>query len=207
MMEPSRPVVLEVGMAVRHRRLFVAIDPDEAVRAGTAAAIAALGQVAGPAARGLRFVDPATVHLTIRFLGNVPEPFLAQVTSAVASSAAAGRPLRLEVRGLGAFPIPGRTRVVWLGVAGDLAPLEALAATLDRRLAPLGFPAERAFRPHLTLARARRGGALDLAAALRTAAAGLAPVPWRATTLTLFESQLERGGARHLPLLRAPLGA
>jgi RNA 2',3'-cyclic 3'-phosphodiesterase len=199
---------MTVGEA-RHRRLFVALDPDEAVRAGVAAAIASLRLAAGPAGRQLRFGDPATVHLTLRFLGDVAEARVESVAAAVAAAAAESRPLSLEVRGAGAFPSPRRARVAWLGLGGDLAPLAALAAGLDRHLAPLGFAAEsRPFTPHLTVARARApGGAHGLAASLEAASAALAPVPWRAEALTLFESHLERAGARHLPLLRAPLGA
>jgi RNA 2',3'-cyclic 3'-phosphodiesterase len=197
------------GGAASHRRLFVALDPDEAVRAGVAAAVAGLRLATGPAGGALRFGDPATIHLTLRFLGEVAEARVGSVAAAVAAAAAEHRPLSLEVRGAGAFPSPRRARVVWLGLGGDLAPLAALAAGLDRHLAPLGFAAEgRPFTPHLTVARARTpGGAHGLAAALEAASAAMVPVPWRAGALTLFESHLERTGARHLPLLRAPLGA
>jgi RNA 2',3'-cyclic 3'-phosphodiesterase len=190
------------------KRLFVAVDPDDAVRAGAAAAVAELKRAAGPAGRALRFGDPATVHLTLRFLGDVAEEQVDGVAAAVTAAAAGSPPLALELRGAGAFPSPHRARVVWLGLAGDLAPLAALATALERRLATLGIPPEgRPFTPHLTVARARaRGGAPGLAAALQATSAALAPVAWRAATLTLFESHLESGGARHVPLLRAPLG-
>jgi 2'-5' RNA ligase len=97
--------------------------------------------------------------------------------------------------------------VIWLGLAGDLAPLAALAEDLGRRLTPLGFPPEaRAFSPHLTIGRARDGrGAPGLGGALAEAAQGEG-IGWRAAELVLFESHLEPGGARHEALLRAPLG-
>lgn len=195
-------------MVENPRRLFVALDPDDAVRAEVAAAVAGLQRAAGPAGRALRFGDPATVHLTLRFLGDVAAARVDGIAAAVAAVAAASPPLALELRGAGAFPSPHRARVVWLGLAGDLAPLAALASALDLALAPLGYPPEaRPFTPHLTVARARaRGGAPGLAAALQAASTGLAPVAWRATTLTLFESHLEPGGARHVPLRRVPLG-
>jgi len=192
----------------RSKRLFVALDPDDAIRAGVAAAVAELKRAAGPAGRALRFGELATVHLTLRFLGDVAEERLDGVAAAVKAAAAGSPPLALELRGAGAFPSPHRARVVWLDLAGDLAPLAALVTELDRRLAPLGFPPEaRPFTPHLTVARARpRGGAPGLAAVLAAASAALAPLAWRASSLTLFESHLEPGGARHVPLLGAPLG-
>ena len=193
-------------MAAGHRRLFVALDPDDAVRAGAAAAVAWLKDAADPLGRALRFVDPGALHLTLRFLGEVAEERLEGIRWAVSAAAAGGASLSLQLRGAGAFPSPGRAHIVWLGVGGDVAPLQGLAASLDHLLAPLGFPAEgRAFRPHLTVARSRLG-VPGLGAALQAASAALAPIPWHATTLTLFESQLGRGGARHLPLLRASLG-
>jgi 2'-5' RNA ligase len=196
------------GGVASHRRLFVALDPDDTVRDGVAAAVAGLRLAAGPAGRGLRFGPSDRVHLTLRFLGDVAEERLEGVGAAVAGAAAECPPLSLELRGAGAFPSPGRVRVAWLGLGGDLAQLAALAAALDQRLAPLGFaPEARPFTPHLTVARSRaRGGAPGLAAALEATSAELAPIPWRAEALTLFESHLERGGARHQPLLRARLG-
>jgi len=192
---------------VPRRRLFVALDPGDGARGGIAAAMAGLRLAVGTAGRDLRFGDPATVHLTLRFLGDVEDGRRPGIEAAVAAAADGSPPLSLEVRGVGAFPSPRRVRVVWLGLGGDLAPLAALAAALDLRLAPLGFaPETRPFTPHLTVARSRaRGGALGLAAPLEATSAALVPVPWRAEALTLFESHLERGGARHVPLLRAAL--
>ncbi|HET9555052.1 MAG TPA: 2'-5' RNA ligase family protein, partial [Anaeromyxobacteraceae bacterium] len=88
---------------------------------------------------------------------------------------------------------------------GELAPLAALEADLSARLAPLGFPPEgRPFAPHLTVGRARQpGGVRGLAAALQ---APMGPLAWPARELVLFESHLGPGGARHVPLRRAPLG-
>ena len=196
------------GELAPRRRLFVALDPDGTVRDGVTAAVAGLRLAAGPAGRGLRFGPSDRVHLTLRFLGDVAEERLEGVTAAVADAAAGSLPLSLELRGAGAFPSLGRVRVAWLGLGGDLAQLAALVAALDQCLAPLGFaPEARPFTPHLTVARSRaRGGAPGLAAALEATSAALVPVPWRAEALTLFESHLDRGGARHQPWLRALLG-
>jgi 2'-5' RNA ligase len=187
-------------------RLFVALDPPAPLRRQLAALAAELRRAAGNAAERLRWVEPGNLHLTLQFLGNAPDERLGDVQAAVSAAAAAARPLSLSVRGAGAFPSPRRARVVWAGLHGDLAPLQALVGDLQARLAPLGFPPEeRPFSPHLTLARAR-DGASGLAGAL-AALAGREAGTWRAGELTLFRSHLSPSGPRYEPLLRAPLGA
>lgn len=192
----------------RNRRLFVALEPPEPVRRRLAALALELRRAAGRAAEEIRWVPPENVHLTLQFLGAVPEERLSDVERAVRAAAAQARPLSLEVSGAGGFPNARRPRVVWAGIEGDVAALGALVAELGRRLAPLGFPPEdRPFSAHLTLGRAREGrGAPGIAGALASAReAGSAP--WRATEVVLFESHLSPKGPRYEALAHAPLAA
>jgi 2'-5' RNA ligase len=191
----------------RNHRLFVALDPPDAVRRRLAAIAVELRRGAGRSADEVRWVPPENVHLTIQFLGAVPEERVPDVEAAVRAAAARVRPLSLEVKGAGGFPNARRPRVIWAGLTGDLAALGALAADLGRRLAPLGFPPEdRPFSAHLTLGRAREGrGSPGLAGALARAAE-TEGAPWRATELVLFESHLSPKGPRYEPLVRAPIG-
>jgi RNA 2',3'-cyclic 3'-phosphodiesterase len=195
----------------RNHRLFVALEPPEPVRRRLAAMAVELRRAAGWRADEIRWVAIENVHLTLQFLGAVPEERLPDVEVAVRAAASAGRALSLEVRGAGGFPNARRPRVVWAGLAGDLAALGELVAELGRRLAPLGFPPEdRPFSAHLTLGRAREGrGAPGLAGALASAAdvADAAGAPWRAIEIVLFESHLSPKGPRYEALLRAPLGS
>jgi 2'-5' RNA ligase len=188
-------------------RLFIALDPPDELRRSLAALSAALRRAAGDASGRVRWGGPDQLHLTLRFLGEVPEADLDGVAGAVRGAAGAGRPLALEVRGAGAFPSPRRARVLWLGLGGEVGPLGTLVADLGARLEQAGFPPEaRPFVPHLTLGRSRGPrGAAGLSAALDRASAGPA-LAWRAGALTLFRSHLGPGGARHEPLLVAPLG-
>jgi 2'-5' RNA ligase len=191
------------------RRLFVALEPTDAVRRRIRAARAELRRAAGRAEAEVRWVDPGNVHLTLQFLGAVPEKRVAEVAGAMAEAArSVPGPLSLEVRGAGGFPNARRPRVIWLGVAGDLPALRALAAELGRRLAPLGFPPEeRPFTAHLTLGRAREGrGNPGIAGAL-AGAREEEGTAWRAAELVLFESHLSPKGARYEAVARAPLGA
>ena len=188
-------------------RLFVALEPPDGVRRRLAAIEAEVKRAAGRAAADVKWVAADNIHLTLQFLGSVPEEQLPAVKSAVSGAAAGAPALELEVRGAGGFPNARRPRVVWAGLAGDLAPLAALVNDLGARLAPLGFPPEdRAFSPHLTLGRARDPhGAAGLAVGI--AQAGELPsASWRATEVTLFQSHLSPKGPRYEALLRAPLG-
>lgn len=190
-----------------NRRLFVAFEPPEPVRRRLAAIEAELRRGAGRAADEIRWVAPENIHLTIQFLGAVPEERVPGVEAALHAAAASARPLALEVRGAGGFPNARRPRVLWVGLDGDLAPLAALAADVGRRLAPLGFPPEdRPFSPHLTLGRARDGrGAPGLAGALASAAQADG-APWRVGELVLFESHLSPKGPRYEAIARIVLG-
>jgi 2'-5' RNA ligase len=189
----------------RNRRLFVALEPPDAVRRRVAALAVELRRAAGRAADDVRWVPPENVHLTLQFLGAVPEERVGDVEAAVRAAAGQARPLSLEVRGAGGFPNARRPRVLWAGLEGDTAALAELVRELGRRLAPLGFPPEeRPFSAHLTLGRARdTRGAPGLAGALAHAAEA-PPAPWRAAEVVLFESHLSPRGPRYEPLARAP---
>jgi 2'-5' RNA ligase len=184
----------------------VALAPGPEVRAALSGSAAGLRRALGPLADRLRWTDPSTLHLTVRFLGDVAEAALPAVLSAVAMAAASGRPLDLAVTGLAAFPSVLRPRAVALALGGEVAALQALAAALEVGLVAAGLPQEpRPLRPHVTVARAReRRGGPDLTAAL--AACPAPALRWTADALTLFESHLGAGGARHEVLLEAGLG-
>ena len=132
----------------------------------------------------------------------MPEARLAVLREALAEATAAQGPFEIALAGLGTFPPGGRPRVLFLSIVQGADRVEALAASVERGLAPLGFPdSGRGFHAHLTLGRVKRvpHGA---------AAAGLDPAdcgPARLRGITLFRSELSSGGARHSPLARFAL--
>jgi 2'-5' RNA ligase len=191
---------------VPSRRLFVALEPPEAVRRRLAAVANEIRRAAGKAAGEVRWVADENLHLTLQFLGAVPEERVAAIEEAITAAAAQARPLFLEVKGAGGFPNARRPRVVWLGLSGELAELGEVARDLGRRLSPLGFsPDPRPFSAHLTLGRAKENaGAPGLGGALAAAAIGQG-ISFRAAELVLFESHLSPRGPRYDAILRAPL--
>ena len=195
---------------VRPVRCFVALPVPPPVRERAAEVMTAL-KAGGP---DVKWVEPANLHLTLKFLGEAPEGQVPDLVRAL-EEACAGRPApRLEITVPGAFPDARRPRVVWLGLAGDLTPLAELAAAVERALAPLGYPPEdRPFRAHLTLGRVRRprkgGGQPDT----RSLSRDLAGRDWAGgpeftvDRVVLMQSTLTPRGAVYQPLHEVVLAA
>jgi 2'-5' RNA ligase len=108
-------------------------------------------------ARGIRasWAKRPTLHLTLKFLGDVEEDELPEVVAAVARASSGVATFDFETSSLGAFPSPRRPRVLWLGVKPS-DELFGLHAALEDELAELGVQRERRrFHPHITLGRMR----------------------------------------------------
>ncbi len=142
----------------------------------------------------VRWVPTANMHVTAKFLGEVPGPDL--VLAAV-QALEPPAPLELVLEGLGAFG-GKRPRVVWAGLAGqDLTGLVEVVRALEGVMAPLGYsPESRAYRPHVTLGRLRQRGRKGPPSKLPRALeqATLEPLAFTASALTLFESSAGEGG-------------
>lgn len=104
----------------------------------------------------VKAVEEENIHITLKFLGEIPEEKTAQVTSLV--KGIAFKPFTLDFRGVGVFPTPNRPSVVWAGVAGEASEMLAVFTELEKGLRALGFePERRPFQPHVTLCRVRSG--------------------------------------------------
>lgn len=172
-------------------RLFVALNFPPQVRQELLAATEPLRALDVP----VKWVRGDGVHLTLKFLGEVPETREAELREALGRARAGARTLPLALGGFGVFPDYRRPRVVWVGVAPDPA-LEILQHRVEQEFAPLGFPTEaRAFRPHVTLGRATRGARPATLGALEAA---LTRLEFTATALVdsveLMQSTLQSGG-------------
>ncbi|HSM37358.1 MAG TPA: RNA 2',3'-cyclic phosphodiesterase [Longimicrobiales bacterium] len=103
----------------------------------------------------VRWVDVDALHLTLKFLGEVPKDRVARVKSSLAAVAAKSRPFEVKLGGFGAFPSLRKPRVIWAGAYAS-PELRCLKHDLEWEFAALGYAREaRAFHPHLTLGRAR----------------------------------------------------
>lgn len=177
-------------------RCFVAVDVPAEVRARVAELIGRVRQAAPRA--DVRWSSVETLHVTLKFLGEVPDARVGHVERALARVASGHAPLALEAGGAGGFPSASRPRVVYVGILGQATELARLAGAVDGALETLGFPRERrAFRAHLTVGRVRSPrGAEGLAGALR-AEAGATAGAWTAAEVVLYRSRLHPTGAVH----------
>jgi 2'-5' RNA ligase len=155
------------------------------------------------AAAGLRvaWVPAANLHLTLQFLGSIPEESVEVVSAAVRRVATAHAPFEARARGLGAFPDARHPRVLWVGVDGG-EPLQRLQRDVEGALEGLGFPREtRAFHPHVTVGRVKDGspvdvewgGDADLGASLMS-------------EVVVYESKTLRNGSEYRARARVPIG-
>src|SRR6266850_3016568 len=128
-------------------RLFVAIDLESEIRERVSDFASGLKRTAPD----VRWTLPQSWHITLKFIGEVPPDRLPKIKEQLEKINAG--PADIRVGGTGFFPNQRSARVFWAGVHGDSA-LAALAEAVDRSLGSIGIPfEERAFTPHLTLAR------------------------------------------------------
>jgi 2'-5' RNA ligase len=144
-------------------RTFIAVPVSDEVKA----TIARVEEDLGGLGADVKWVDPRSVHLTLKFLGNVEAGRVGDVTSALRAALAGMSACGIVVAGAGTFP-PGKknVRVVWLGITEGKSALVEMASRVDEACAGLGFAREeRPFSPHLTIGRVRResGRLADLA--------------------------------------------
>ena len=159
----------------------------------------------------LRWATVTNAHLTLRFLGETTKGQVQALATGLHTLAAAHRPFELTLGAVGGFPNLRQPRVLWLGIGGELAKLNALQAAIEQQIQRFGFAAEsRPFSPHITLARAKcdaervqlqRIG--QLVAAYRET---VTAVPWQITTFVHMQSELRPTGSIYTPLAHFRLG-
>ena len=134
-------------------RSFIAIELPAEVRAELASIEEKLKVRRHPF---VKWVDPESIHLTLKFLGSVSGETIPEIVEAMSLVAQPVSPFTLQIGGAGAFPNWQRPQIVWVGVGGEMGRLTTLQRELEAALSPLGFPPEsRPFSPHLTLGRLR----------------------------------------------------
>jgi 2'-5' RNA ligase len=191
---------------VEQVRCFIAVGLTDEIKAGLKELQA---QLKSGGQSSIKWVDPYSIHLTLKFLGGVDGDKISPITAAMTEAVKGVSPFSLKVEGLGAFPDLRRVQVVWVGVGGEVDRLARLQRRLESGLAGLGFaPEKRRFSPHLTLARVRDRAALGERERLGRLIAGTKSeitCSFPVGAVSLMKSQLTREGALYSRISTAEL--
>ena len=170
-----------------NKRLFIAIDPPQAIRDQLTSLCCGLPDA--------RWVPPEQLHLTLCFIGEVSGTAFLDIREALAEIAAA--PFSLRLQGVGFFPPRGQPRVVWAGIERS-EPLLVLQRKITTRLFHLGFePENRKFSPHIPLARLQQTSPAKVGKYLELHGL-VGSEPFAVDHFLLYSSILGRKGASHL---------
>jgi len=193
-------------------RLFIALDIDDEIRQRVGRFLEGVSGFS-PEARWVRL---ESMHITLKFIGEKPAEVMSSLQEKLQDVKVPA--FQLTFAGTGFFPTPRSARVFWIGIQAD-SQLQSLAAAIDEATAPLGIPREdRAFSPHLTLARKsgstgspRRRKDDRPNKAFQPLQEKLATMPspefgtMTAREFFLYQSQLSRSGSRYTKLHRFKL--
>jgi 2'-5' RNA ligase len=151
---------------------------------------------------GVKWVRPANVHVTLKFLGSVEAGRVGEISAALTEALRGAPAFEATVSGVGTFPPnPRRARVVWMGLSGGVEEMKELARRVEDAMAGLGFEKEkRPFKSHLTIGRVRRGAMRldDLGKSI--AEAEYKPLKLSVDRVNLVKSELTPSGAIYTTL-------
>jgi len=193
-------------------RLFIALDIDDEIRQRVGRFLEGVSGFS-PEARWVRL---ESMHITLKFIGEKPAEVMSSLQEKLQDVKVPA--FQLTFAGTGFFPTPTSARVFWIGIQAD-SQLQRLAAAIDEVTVPLGIPREdRAFSPHLTLARKSGGSGSPRRQrndrpnkAFQRLQEKLATMPspefgtMTAREFFLYQSQLSRSGSRYTKLHRFKL--
>jgi 2'-5' RNA ligase len=183
-------------------RTFIAIEIPEDVKEKMAGVQGEL-KIGGIDASWPR---PEGIHLTLKFLGEVPESRIEEIKNALVSATAGMSRFRLEVRGTGAFPNARNARVVWVGLSGELAKLSGLQAAVEESLVRIGIEREdRPFKPHLTLARIKYIRSKEAWLRALDQVKNITLPGFEVKAVSVMKSELKRTGAEYREMARVEL--
>ncbi len=184
-------------------RCFLAIELPADVRDR----LAELQERLSSLGRAVRWMRSDQIHLTLKFLGEVPDEKVPSVCQAAATVAGEYGPFELELRGTGCFPPGGQARIVWAGIIDPPQTLIDCQRACEQACAELGFKKEnRKYVPHLTVGRVRDSRASREIRAAVECESQFSAGPFVAGELVLFQSILRPSGPTYHVVSRAGLG-
>jgi len=184
-------------------RVFCAIDLPPDLKQKLADHGSRLREIAGVKASWSRLDN---IHLTVKFLGDMPIPDIGNLSEAATRATKSLAPFKVTAEQCGVFPAHGPPRVLWIRITDSDGRLAHLHAQLEDECAKAGFAKEvRSFHPHLTIARLRHStNARSLAAAHRTL--NFEPAEIEVSELLVIRSELGKEGSKYFVISRHRLG-
>jgi 2'-5' RNA ligase len=150
--------------------------------------------------RGVSWVKPESIHLTLKFLGEIDDAKVRAATSELQKAALGIGPFTVELEGVGSFPNARNPRVIWAGIRENIA-LQKLYKNVEERLKSAGFEADdRPFTPHLTLCRIKSAEDGRALGRLLTEAKIESRAAFTANSFAFMKSVLKPSGAEHTPI-------
>jgi len=183
-------------------RLFIAIELDESHRT----AITRWQDGVRPRCDGVRWIPLVQLHLTVKFLGDVRDQDVLDLSHAIRRASTVSGPFELRVSGCGCFPPRGAVRIVWVGAKEESGVLRRLVEAVEDECESAGFPREaKPFSPHITIGRVRD----DRSGGKLRAIVEAGSLPERVQSvkmLSLMESVLAPKGPTYTSIGRFALG-
>ena len=187
-------------------RAFIAIEIPESIQTAIQKETVSLRSAADSSL--VRWIPPANIHLTLKFLGDVSTTNLQFIKQMLTQECAQNFSFDLEIGKLGSFPTPKRPRVLWVGVRAP-AEFDKLQQTIESAAARLGYAPETGeFSPHLTIGRVRQNltdsGMQKVRTALSSNHVGMLGTV-KVSAVHLYKSDLQSTGSVYTKLSSAPL--
>jgi 2'-5' RNA ligase len=179
-------------------RAFISIEPPDDLRAQ----IVAVQKELHLSVKSdlIKWAKPEQLHLTLRFIGAVPEPDAKKILKCIKSACVMHQPFHLHVGGLGCFPNVLKPAVLWVGVQGDTTSLKQLVHQINHEISSVAEAADlQAFFPHVTIARIKEAPLPKL----KKLGEALAKQPihlhgcWDVSRVRLMKSVIKKTGATH----------
>jgi len=198
MVDSLRPHVTIIIM-----RCFIAIDlPDNVLRK-----VIQLKERLSTRVSTVRWTRAEQIHLTLKFLGEVPDSDVPVVCEYAQEVASQFEPMEFQVAGLGCFPPRGGVRIVWVGMADPTGELLRCQRACENAFADLGFKKEgRPFHPHLTIGRVNNPRESDEIRRILKSNEDFDAGSYTADELVVYQSVLKKTGPVYTPMAHCGMG-
>ncbi len=177
-------------------RTFIALDLSKETQQELARIVDELK----PSEANVKWVRPASIHLTLKFPGNITEDKIDPIAKKLEEIASTFSPFDIVLENIGVFPSWSRPSVVWVGIGEGSRAIKDIARKVEDALVLEGFEKEtREFRPHLTIGRVKnaknKNKLKELAGSLE-----VKPIPSHISNIVLYKSTITKEGAEYTSL-------